>query len=219
MGSALCGSCEVRVLIVDGPDLLQITPQVAARVSDQIDRCLSYLAGLEPRARLRFDVSVESALVVPRSGPGLGGGVGARDSDQLEEAWLPQALGQLGYSSFDDFLGRDDTAQNEQRFGVVISRHLKPHYAYAAGSKITLSPSCGGRGVRYLHALLLHEICHVFGAVDEYPDCHCSERGGNDNCYVCNPSPEPCIMAGNSLSLCPATRRQIGWTADVLEAL
>ena len=137
--------------------------------------------------------------------------------DDLESRWVLPALETLGYHSHNAYL-MDQMRKSgcDQGFVVYISKFPMEHFAYQTNSRICLSYFSGGFGVANLHALLLPEICHVFGAADEIGACHCHEKFGvaqieNGNCHSCATNPVPCIMAANSLDICSWTRRQIGW--------
>gem|GEM_PF-4618577 len=78
--------------------------------------------------------------------------------------------------------------------------------------------------------VLCHELSHIFGCPDEYPEgypcrdesppwdpnCH-SDYGylftPNYNCEACNENPDPCIMRGLPLAfgMCEWTYRHLGW--------
>ena len=73
-----------------------------------------------------------------------------------------------------------------------------------------------------MNEVLQHEVCHVFGANDEYAaGCDaddCSEPYGylhvpNANCASCNQTPAQCIMRSNrwQVELCVWTKGQVGW--------
>jgi hypothetical protein len=66
-----------------------------------------------------------------------------------------------------------------------------------------------------------HETGHNFGASDEYyqagyggcTSCAVASNGVlNGNCEYCNASAQPCMMRGNSTTLCGYTPGQLGWT-------
>jgi len=79
------------------------------------------------------------------------------------------------------------------------------------------------QGVSYFtNAVISHETCHVFGAMDEYESSHdcnfffdCVKEGGylrceNVNCAYCNQT-YSCMMIDLAYALCPYTLCHIGW--------
>ena len=85
-----------------------------------------------------------------------------------------------------------------------------------------------GWGIDQAWKVLSHEICHLFGAMDEYSSAvgtsctSCTAVGGcnnypNTNCEQCNPNAVRCLMSGNDPAyMCSATKMHIGWTAQIL---
>ena len=63
----------------------------------------------------------------------------------------------------------------DQGFVVTVAKLPMPHYAFTSGDDVMLSYFCGGLGIANMHALFIHEMCHVFGAADEVGECHCNE--------------------------------------------
>lgn len=71
-----------------------------------------------------------------------------------------------------------------------------------------------GHGIQNLDAVIAHELGHIFGGLDEYGPCNSTETSGprpttNANCG--SPTPDPCLMRHNHLTLCPATVEHLGW--------
>jgi hypothetical protein len=80
-----------------------------------------------------------------------------------------------------------------------------------------------------LHNLIAHEVCHLYGASDEYsvvnpgetgtPCTSCSTQWGcdrvvNGNCEACARDIAACFMMSGSLGqmrMCSYTRKQVGW--------
>jgi hypothetical protein len=105
-------------------------------------------------------------------------------------------------------------------------------FAYASASihRITLARknNWGGWGIATLNAIVAHEMCHLFGATDEYSGAGrpCSSCGGqfgtyklpNGNCASCASPHQACLMDQNTLSLCGYTQGHLGW-ADLFVEL
>ncbi len=219
----LIGEIGVGLLMIDGPGGRQLDPAAQEIIVEQLNRALAFLTQAEPRAQLRFRQVHRSCHLtstdLEQHNPSEFDG---SPDEKLEDVWLKPATNQLGYNSDMNFLSHVlQETQCRQGFLVLVNKFPLPHFAYSVGAKIVLSYYGGGFGVRNLHALLVHEICHVFGAADEAGGCQCDSRFGylnisNGNCMQCNPNPQPCIMAGTDLALCAWTRRQIGWDDSLL---
>ena len=105
-----------------------------------------------------------------------------------------------------------------------------PAYAVFSYSTFILSSNkkYAGWGIDQAWKVLSHEICHLFGAMDEYSSAigtsctSCTSPGGcnnypNTNCEQCNPNAVPCLMIKNDPAyMCSATKMHIGWTAQIL---
>jgi hypothetical protein len=82
-----------------------------------------------------------------------------------------------------------------------------------------------GRGIQVAPRHLAHEICHLFGAPDEYSPCTVLDSTHqvdafdgygdldfpNFNCESTNPSPADCLMRSNTELICPTTAVHLGW--------
>lgn len=84
--------------------------------------------------------------------------------------------------------------------------------------------SFGGWGVTQVDRITMHEICHHYGAADEYtPACSsCDTPSGcdsipNGNCEACNSQKTRCMMGSGSRSLCGWSKAQLGWSDIFLE--
>lgn len=151
-----------------------------------------------------------------------------------EDYWRNPAMRAVRYngnSYTGDWTGvanyrRDMRERNESAHAIVV--FVTPYgtewHAYASNSRLTLArrSNWGGWGINTIDAITAHEICHLFGAADEYigngtPCSSCSTKHGcsqtvNGNCKACaSGGGVPCIMDQNSLQICSFTRAQIGW--------
>ena len=198
----LTGNVAISVVGVSGKSHSILSEKAWALVTIQVKKALALITSAGPD-NLRFECNFNLCTV---------------DETRSEVSrWILPALKTLGFHSHNAYLTNQMLKSGcDQGFVVYISKFPMEHFAYQTNSRICLSYFSGGFGVANLHALLLHEICHVFGAADEVGACHCNEKFGvaqveNGNCHSCTPNPVPCIMAANSLDICLWTRRQIGW--------
>lgn len=194
---------SVDVMLVSGTHQHILDRTEMTRIRSQVNKALRFLAAAEPRADLSFKTHFHSIKLPEQSGH--------------QDSWQSQALSHMGYKQSADLsfktLNEDDSSA---AFTVFISKMPMEHFAYAEDTAINLSFYSGGFGLKNMHALLVHEICHVFGAADEIGDCECHQLHGyyqikNGNCHICHTETVPCIMAADDLALCPWTRKQIGW--------
>ena len=219
----LIGDIAAGLILIDGPGGRQLQHAAQLAIVDQLNRALDFLTQAEPRAALRFRQIHRTCHLTNTDLVQSPSGDRHQSNDEtLENIWLTPAMRQLGCVREQDYLSQVlEETQCRQGFLVLVNKFPLPHFAYSIGARVTLSYYAGGFGIANLHALLVHEICHVFGAADEAGECCCDRRFGhlnvvNGNCAVCNPNPQPCIMAGTDLALCTWTRRQIGWDDSLL---
>ncbi len=113
---------------------------------------------------------------------------------------------------------------------IFVTPFSTEWHAYASSGRITLADrnNWGGWGINGIDEITSHEMCHLFGATDEYTGngTPCSSCGGsfgcynipNGNCGTCGRPTQNCIMGGNNRRLCAYTQGQIGW-ADLFVEL
>ena len=213
----LTGNVAISVVGVSGKSHCVLSEEAWALVTIQVKKALAIITSAGPD-NLRFKCNFNLCTVDETRSEVMSFAARSIDEiDDLESRWILPALKTLGFYSHNAYL-MEQLLQSgcDQGFVVYISKFPMEHFAYQTNSRICLSYFSGGFGIANLHALLLHEICHVFGAADEVGACHCNEKFGvaqikNGNCHSCSPNPVPCIMAANSLDICLWTRRQIGW--------
>ena len=165
----------------------------------------------------------------------------ANGSDSSEEDyWRDPAMAKVNYhgntygaawSSVADY--RDDMrTRNLSAHAVVIfvTPYANEWHAYAGGRRVTLANrnNWGNWGIGTIDRITAHEVCHLFGASDEYtgsgtPCSSCTSLHGcyqipNGNCGACARPFQDCVMDSNQRRLCPWTRAHIGW-ADLFVEL
>lgn len=154
-----------------------------------------------------------------------------------EDYWRNPAMDQINYfgnTYSQDLKGvvdyREDMRQrNGSSHAIVI--FVTPYgnfwHAYAIGGRLTLADrnNWGGWGIKDIDLITAHEVCHLFGAADEYScdkDCgtpcsSCASTHGcykipNGNCGACARPVQKCIMEGHTPRICAYTRGQLGWS-------
>lgn len=152
-----------------------------------------------------------------------------------ENLWLPQILGNLGFTTGDRFarsraLAHQTRSTDGTDWGVNVfvvdswndtdGMFADGRFAYAwiSGPHLVMTFDNQNWGVSRMNMVLRHEILHGFYAFDEYSSsaCGCAESRGyldgrNTNCNACNPAAASCVMVSNGTAMCSGTRRQIGW--------
>jgi len=204
----------------------------------------TFLATAEPSARLSFVYDIRPIQVT--SAPGPYPGVANRH-EQYERSWRDEALASLGYEAGEagvQAYARHLRSSRNTPWACIIfvTKYLLGHFAYAAAEHIVLGPNhldsqtgtvwnnWGGWELTGVHGVLAHEVCHIFGAADEYKEsnCTCGSPHGhlqvpNNNCANCFPpgTQTDCLMAGNKpvLVLCQWTRGQVGWVSELFSTL
>jgi len=173
----------------------------------------------------------------------------ANGTDNDNEAyWRDPAMGEIEYygntystnwSSVASY--REDLrSHNRSQHAIVIfvTPYANDWHAYASGGRLTLARrnNWGGWGINTIDMITAHEVCHLFGASDEYtgsgtPCSSCNTTHGcytlpNGNCGACAKPFQNCVMDGNQKRICAYTQGHIGWadlfveltTADVIWA-
>jgi hypothetical protein len=165
------------------------------------------------------------------------------DNDDEEDYWRDPAMGQVSFNgaSFSaDWGGMGayrEALHQHYRSAHAIVIFVTPYanhwHAYAGGGRVTLADrnDWEGWGIGGVDNIVSHEVCHLFGAPDEYADgggdsTPCSSCGGtfgclnipNGNCEACAHPHQDCIMSANSRRLCAYTQGHLGW-ADLFVEL
>ena len=153
-----------------------------------------------------------------------------------EDYWRNPAMGRVNYngntytSNWNGVVNYRKHMRQTNNASHAIVIFVTPYgtdwHAYASSSRLTLCKrnNWGGWGINTINAITSHEVCHLFGAADEYigngtPCSSCTTKHGcdnvpNGNCKACaKDGGVPCIMDQNSMVLCDFTKRQIGWPA------
>ena len=173
----------------------------------------------------------------------------ANDTDpDSEDYWRDPAMGEVtfnGNTYSQNWSGvvayREDLRTynySQHAIAAFVTPFGNTWHAYAGGGRLTLANkgNWGGWGINTVDEITSHEVCHLFGATDEYTGSGtpCSSCGGthgcynipNGNCGACADPRQDCIMDANQRRLCAYTQAHIGWadlfveltTADVLWA-
>ncbi len=154
-------------------------------------------------------------------------------SNSSEEYWRDPAMGQVNYNgntysenwnAIADYR-EDMRLRNRSSHAIVIfvTPYANVWHAYAGGRRVTLANrnNWGGWGINTIDMITAHEVCHLFGAADEYtgsgtPCSSCNSTHGcyntpNGNCGSCASPQQKCVMDANYNRLCAYTKGQIGW--------
>jgi|GEM_PF-1737211 len=220
------GEISVGVVFVEssrsGGPTFTATERTTLR--NEIQTGMNWLASLHPTGNLTWVFDYQYVSIDVANG----------NSNSAEDYWRNPAMRAVRYngSSFTgDWNGVANyrnamRVRNDSAHAIVI--FVTPFgtdwHAYASNSRLTLANrnNWGGWGINTIDAITAHEICHLFGAADEYtgsgtPCTSCTTVHGcasipNGNCKACaSGGGVPCIMDQNSLQMCKFTRGQIGW--------
>lgn len=163
-------------------------------------------------------------------------------SSSFDKYWREPAMGEVvfeghNYNPTDDDIDKykGDMRvhhESEHAIAIFVTPFGTSWHAYSSGKRfIVLSEHGndwgGGWGQDELNITTAHEMCHKYGAADEYGGngTPCSSCGGehgcdnipNGNCEKCAKTGEGCIMKDHELNLCQYTRGQIGWSDIFVE--
>ena len=214
----MIGSVAVGVIIVSGSHPnhpgLGFSDAERQEIIQEVQEGLSFLATVEPRARLSFiyDIHFLDVAVAPGS---------TATKEKAEAPWRNTALQQMGYAA--SRKGSVDYVQQLRQdrgtdwaYVAYFTKYPLNHFAYAGDERLVMHYANDGWGPANINGVFAHETCHIFGAADEYGDCTCGGSHGhlgvpNNNCVNCAGTHEACLMDANVLTLCQWTRGQIGW--------
>lgn len=211
------GSVAVGLIIVEGPgNDLRFDGAERVKTVAEVQNGLSYFASTQPSAGLSFtyDIRVVQVDVPPEP-----------DVPDRESLWREPALRQLGYDGSRASVGTyvEDLRQKfgtRWAFCAFITKYPLFWFAYASalgGPYLVMDYANDGWGVENIDRVFAHETGHVFCAPDEYGACGGGGAYGrwgkpNDNCEATAPDGGvPCLMKGNSFSMCVYTPAHLGW--------
>lgn len=206
-------------------------------ICDQIIDGLNWLADQHPTNDLTFVFNIQFVSIAVQEEPD-----DPQDERKPEEAyWRNAALGEISlggntyaptWDSVAEFRA-DLRSRYAADHGVALfaTPYNTWHYAYAGGGRITLTDKddWGGWGRSVVDCVTAHEMCHIFGAADEYvgtvaacSNCgsaHGRDRIANGNCAECARPHQTCLMDDNKLRLCAYTKGQLGWSTLFVELI
>lgn len=221
----LTGSVAVGIILVSsdkGAEKMSLSEQ--QKVIKEVYKGLDYLVKAEPRAQLSFTYDIRPVIISTPTG---------RDAsiedpyESYERGWRDAALAIMGYNSgrsgYRKYVQNLRSAKQTQwAYTAFFTKYELNHFAYAISEKVVMHYGNNGWGVDNIHRVFAHESCHIFGAADEYGNCSCDSLHGhlavrNSNCRNCFPpgQQQECLMKGNTLELCQASRGQLGWVPSL----
>lgn len=215
----MVGSVAVGLVIVSRNQGAEVmSPMEQTKVIQEVQEGLSWLASVEPRARVSFIYDIQRITVNVAPGPNSTIGDAY---ERYEQGWRDAALEQMGFPPGRDGY-REYVNQLRDRHGTnwayvaFFTKYPLNHFAYAVGEKVVMAYTNDNWGVDVINSVFAHETCHIFGASDEYGGCTCGESHGelgipNNNCRNCAGVKEDCLMNRNTLQMCHWSRGQIGW--------
>lgn len=221
----MTGLVGVGVIIVDGPtgSSAAFTPEERNKVITEVQEGTSILANLAPvntRLNFTFDIRTVKIDINPNQ---------IRNNFEDESKWRDAAMNKLGYPS--DLAGMNKYIEDLR---TTILNPVKPdwgyiaffikypagHFAYATlgGPRLVMQYQNDGWGPDNIDRVFAHETGHIFGAPDEYAQSGCRIGGQwgqlkvpNNNCEAENSNAVPCLMLGNTSSVCKWTAGHFGW--------
>lgn len=211
----LTGSVAVGIVMVSGPQSLDLTAEEKAKLSAEVLEGLAFLASADPAAKVTFAYDWRFPVVTAKAGSG-------DDYEDFEAPWRNAALKTMGFAasrqgSIDYVKALKASKKADWAFVAYFTKYPLKHFAYAGGERLVMAYANDGWGPDAINQVFAHEVCHIFGAADEYGTCGCGGSGmsntPNANCKNCTTAQIDCLMNGNTLSLCSWSRGQIGWSS------
>jgi hypothetical protein len=223
----LDGEISVGVVFVESSKTGGPTFSSADRITllSEVETGLNWLASQHPLGKVTWVYNFQYVKIDVADGT----------NNSTEDYWRNPAMQKVSYngktfasnwSGVVNYRNEMRTVNNSAHAIVVfVTPFGTDWHAYASSGRLTLANrnNWGGWGIGTIDAITAHEVCHLFGAADEYtgngtPCNSCSTVHGclsfpNGNCKACAASPVPCIMDANSLQICGYTRGQLSWPA------
>jgi hypothetical protein len=214
-------------------------PKFSAAKTDQmiaeIDDGLSWLVAEHPENDLSWVFDIQETQIDVADDDDLDG----NDFD-YDGYWIFPAMQQVNFAGNTypgsregiDAYREDMRLQNFSKHATVIfvSSFGSSWHAYSTGRRaIIIAPNHENLdgNVDKMERITAHEMCHKFGAADEYTGegTPCSSCGGghgcddvpNGNCGDCARPHVTCVMHKKEFRLCQYTRGQIGWSDIFVE--
>lgn len=224
----MAGKIVAGIVTVDDSSsgTTQFSDDEKVKLREEVLRACQFLASVEPRAKIEFAYDFADVSVSLPAEP-------LRDDDpyeKLEAPWRDAAMKQLGFpegrSGYQQYLQQlIDGFKSKWGFLAFFTKLPTHHFAYAIWEKVVMQYENDGWGPDNIHRVFAHEVCHIFGAADEYGGCQCGTLHGylqapNNNCVNCFTAVDqqvPCLMDRNTLALCEHTRKQIGWGKPLID--
>ncbi|HJW00383.1 MAG TPA: hypothetical protein VJ617_14935 [Arthrobacter sp.] len=221
--SYLEGTVAVGIVIVQGPTAaLRFSDAEVLKVVAEVQNGLGYYATTNPIAGISFAYDIQNVTLATPADPAAA---------DLEGLWRNPAMGAIGYSA--DWSGVTAYVEDlRTRFGTrwtycgFFTKYPLGHFAYASigGPRIVMDYNNDGWGPDNIDRVFAHETGHIFGCPDEYAVSGCNCGGtwgrygtGNGNCENCAAGGGvPCLMKGNTFTLCGYTPAHLGWSPQLL---
>jgi hypothetical protein len=216
------GSVAVGIVIVQGPTAaLKFSEEEVVKVVAEVQNGLGWLATANPLAGVSFAYDIHNVNLGVEPDP---------NAADLEGRWRDPAMAAIGFSA--NFEGvRNYVEDIRTRFGTrwtfcgFFTKYPLGHFAYASigGPRIVMDYFNDGWGPDNIDRVFAHETGHIFGCPDEYAGSGCNCGGGwgrygivNGNCENCaGGGGVPCLMKGNTFSLCNFTPSHFGWSPQL----
>jgi hypothetical protein len=219
-GEIAVGVVFVESAISGGPTFMSWE---RTTLRNEIQTGLNWLASQHPTGNLSWVYDYQYVSI------NVGNGLDSWTEDYWRNPAM-QAVSYIGHSYSGDWIGvalyrNDMRSTNNSAHAIVIfvTPFATYWHAYAGNSRLTLCNrnNWGGWTIFNIDTITAHEVCHLFGAADEYtgsgtPCTSCTTTHGcdnapNGNCKACASPGVPCVMDQNALQICDFTQRQIGW--------
>lgn len=216
--SSMKGKIAVIVLIASGPGSLAMSDSEVDTIKSEVLAGLNFWENEAPNsASLSFVLLANVATITASDSTSCD----PNDYSVCHNRYAIPTMRFIGFTSvkqIEEFNIKYSYATGA--FVVFLTKYKQNHfaYAYSGSGPIYMQYSNGGWGPSYIDRVFAHETGHIFNAPDEYISCSCSSQYGkgscterNSNCKDCTNSQQRCIMDSNSLTVCPYTKKHIGW--------
>lgn len=212
---------------------LDLSSDEMATIRSQVMTGTDFLKDAQPLANLTFSYDWRQPVAVT-AWPGPDPNPVYDKHEKMEAPWRNAALTAMGFppsvdgsTAYVEGIRKD--MGTDWAMVVYITKYplFEPGYSaakegYSCSERSIIRYDVPSYGPTGLNRVFAHELCHVFGAQDEYGRCTCDRRSGyfeidNGNCVNCLNPQVPCLMNATTLNFCDFTRRQLGWTTWAMQ--
>ena len=239
----LNGNNAIGVVIIESslPDGPKFSNEERQFIKDTVFKAHKLLKDKHPTNNINWLVDIQEVKIDVPNGRYIPSTEKLRSKFEYDKYWTEPGIRKVRFNnkSFEndgqyhtELMNFYDTYANTNIYFITPYECSWPAYAkYGLASLIFSNNKNYLRfGKEYAHKILAHEICHLYGALDEYggnvgtpctscdvpESCNTTVNGNCENCVNYQLSYN-CIMRRYNPEICIYTKAQIGWIASYIK--